>query len=208
MRPFIDGYEIDITEDEEVTFESEVTEHPTETGGPVSDHIRNKPIVLAFTGVVSDTPVGDLARRRGIVTLEDVVSGAPSPSADAYARLLAIRNDRRIVTVETTRGAFENMAIVSLSVPAPVADVLEFRVMFKQIRRVTNARTTVPVAVPRAARKVTRGAAAATPAGENPARLEARARNRRAEEARRDRLSWLGKGTEAIFGRTWLTGGE
>ena len=202
----IDGYEIDIAETESHVFESDVTEHPVETGSVVTDHVRNKPAIISFQGVVSNTPIGELAVRRGMT---DETSGI-RPGDDAYARLIAIREARQPVTIETSRGVFADMVMQSLSEPRDptTGDAFVFQVTFKQIRFVTNNRTTVPVAVPRAARTVNRGNVPTKDGGISPARAAARERNRKAEEARRGRQSILSKGTEAIFGRSWITGGE
>src|SRR5690606_1988974 len=104
-------------------------------------------IVVTLEGIVSDTPIGTLAALRG----EDV-----RPSDDAFARLLAIRDAREPVTIETSLRVFENMVLQSLSVPrsAQTGDALRFRATFQQIQLVTNERTMIEVAVPRGAKKV------------------------------------------------------
>lgn len=146
----IDGYEIDVAVTETHGFESEVTEHPVESGADIADHVRARPIVVTLDSVVSDTPIGDLAARRSTDTL---------PSREALARLLAIRDAREPITIETDLRVYDNMVMESLSIPRSVqtGDALRFSATFKQIQLVTNARTTVPVAIPRAKKKVDRG---------------------------------------------------
>lgn len=158
MPLLIDNYEIDAEISSEHQFDSEVTEHPVEKGGDVTDHVRAKPIVLTIEGVVSDTPIGALAARRNQFTIVDGEAFA-LPSDEALARLLQIRDNREPVTVETSLRVYENMALESLSTTrdAATGDCLRFRATFRQLELVTNRRTTVLVAVPRSAGKVHRG---------------------------------------------------
>lgn len=134
MSVTIDGYDIDAFLSVDPSFQSQVTPHPIEEGADASDHIIIKPTVLMVTGVVSDTPIGEIANVRD----EGVV-----PSSDAYARLLEIRTSKRLVTVVTgVYPPFTNMALRSLSPPktARTGDSLVFRATFEQI-------TTVDVAI-------------------------------------------------------------
>lgn len=155
----IDGFEIDCAEQEQHAFDSEVTEHPVENGADIADHIRARPVTVTMSGIVSDTPIGDLASRRALFS---------RPSEEAYTRLLAIRDRRQPVTITTSLGTFERMALSSLSSTPRTADGFFFTATFVQINVVTNLRTTVRVAVPRAKGKLNRGAKPATPVPEAP----------------------------------------
>ncbi len=150
MSATIAGFELDVAVDEVHTFDSDVTEHPVEQGAAITDHIRPRPISVQVVGIVSDTPIGDLATRRGLFSL---------PSNDALAHLLAIRAARQPVTIETSLQRWERMALKSLSMPcdAENGDALRFTAIFVQIDVVTNERTTVRVASPRARGKTDRG---------------------------------------------------
>lgn len=160
MSAVINGYELDVAVSEEHSFESDVTQHPVEDGADVTDHIRERPIAVRLEGIVSDTPLGDLARRRGTDAL---------PSDDAFARLLAIRGARRSVTIETALKTYTNMALQSLTVPrdARTGAALRFTALFCQLELVQNQRTAVRVAVPRGKAKVNRGNKASEPAPES-----------------------------------------
>lgn len=151
----INGYPIDLALSEDHAFESEVTEYPVESGADVSDNIRNRPLEITLEGVVSDTPIGAIA----LDPTRKLEIGAPSPSRDAYARIIDIRAAREPVILETSLGKFESMALVSLGIPRDRATgkALKFTVKFRQIEIKKNARTTVRVAVPNADGKVNGG---------------------------------------------------
>lgn len=146
----IAGYAIDAALRVEQAFEADVTDHPVERGAVITDHVRARPIVVTIEGVVSDTPMGAVAalREEGSV-----------PSADARIRLFELWNAREPVTIETENATYHDMVMQSLSVPEDreTGDACHFTATFKQLRLVTNRRTSVAVAVPRAAKKVNRG---------------------------------------------------
>lgn len=153
MPLIIDGYQVDAELSSDHEFVNEVTEHPVETGADVTDHSTPKAISVSVEGVVSDTPVGNLAAKR----LSD---GAGTPSDDALARLLALRESREPITIETSLRVYDNMMLEQLTTSrdASTGDALRFRATFKQLQLVTNRRTTILVAAPRSRRRVDRGA--------------------------------------------------
>ena len=140
----IAGFEIDAALNEDHSFDSEVTEHPVESGADIADHVRARPISVDIEGVVSFTP---LVERTG------------RPTDDFFAHLIAIRDAKEPITIETSLKVFENMVLTSLSIPidAKTGESLQFRATFVQIQLVTNVRTFVRVAAPRARGKLTRG---------------------------------------------------
>lgn len=160
----INGYEIDAIVTEDHSFDSDVTDLPVETGADITDNARAKPIMISLDCVVSDTPIGRMVDVRNTETADDDAELQFLPSDDAYYRMIAIRNAREPVTLETSLGVFPNMMMTSMVVPrnAQNGEALRFRVTFKEIRLVTNARTTVKVAVPRAAKRVNRGSVPAS----------------------------------------------
>jgi hypothetical protein len=145
----IDGFPIDAAISEDHTFDSDVTDHPVETGSEITDNIQPKPIQVTLDCLVSDTPIGPIAEARGDIDTNGQL--ILRPSSDAYALMIGIRDKREPVTIATSLQVFENMALVSLSVPrnAQNGESLRFKAVFKQIKYITNLRTTVPVAVPR-----------------------------------------------------------
>jgi hypothetical protein len=151
----INGFEIDCTVHETYSRRSDITEYPVEAGAAVVDHIRPLPDVITLEGIVSDTPFGDLAARRGMDP--DLLNPRGLPSEQALAVLRDIHNAREPVTIETARGVFENMAMESFDDEPRNADALFFVAVFKQVKIVRNERTTVRVATPRASRRIDRG---------------------------------------------------
>lgn len=144
----IDGFEIDVAMSVTITRDSVITSHPVEIGSDKSDHIRNNPATITLECLVSDTPLVEFANRRGGV-----------PSEDARAKLLEIRDFRQPVSVEIDSEIFDSMGLESFveQQDAETGGCLSFRVTFKRIEEVTNERRTVPVAVPRAAKKTNLG---------------------------------------------------
>jgi hypothetical protein len=146
----INDFAIDAAITEDHTFESEVTEHPVETGADITDHARAKPVQISLEGIVSNTPIGAVADLRTEGTL---------PSAEARALMRKIRDDREPITIVSTVRVYKNMMLLSLSESrsAETGEAYRFRATFKEVIFVTNARTTVRVSTPRAKKKVNRG---------------------------------------------------
>ncbi len=184
----IDGYEIDAFTLEEHALESEITDYPVESGGDVTDHVRKKPQRFQCTGVVSDTPIGPMkAIRDAQGFISDTVvalggTGGSTPSKQAQAHFERI-HDRRLdphhpanrsarpgrrlpVVVTSSIKRYEGMVMekLSISVGPDTGDAFRFVATFKQVRIVTNERTSIRVAVPMAAKKVNLGNKPAKPA--------------------------------------------
>lgn len=104
----IDGYVLDCITEETVSYASEVTEYPVESGGKIADHLQNDAPTVTFTAVVSDSPIGDAAKARGA----NVV-----PSSEAKEFLLGIRAERRPFTFVGTTGTYDLMVFTSLEFP-------------------------------------------------------------------------------------------
>lgn len=163
----IDGYEIDAALKEEHAREAIVTEYPIEEGSDVTDHVLPKPKRYSLDGVVSDTPMGGMREIRANqgAFVEGETTFGVKPSDDALAKLEEIFENRKAVTIETELKTYENMFMESLSVPRDkeTGEALRFSAKFKQGKFIKNERTTVRVAVPRAAKKVNRGNKPAKP---------------------------------------------
>lgn len=132
----IDDYVLDVTLSEDHEFESEITDYPVESGSNISDNIRPRPITVTMEGLVSKHPFDH------IKLLRDVPESPHHPH-DAYAVLLAIREDREPVTIRTSLDVFKDMALQSLSMPrdASTGDALRFTAKFQQIQTVENKRS-------------------------------------------------------------------
>lgn len=141
----IDGYPFDLEVSAAPAWPSEITDHPTEDGADLSDHIRNMPGTITLECIVSNDPIGTIANDR---TRQNIGDNTPSPADDAYARLLDIRKARKPVTIECSFGILRNWGMESLS---PTRDAqkshgLYFSVVFKEIVTTEVKRVTVRAA--------------------------------------------------------------
>lgn len=158
----VDGYPIDAALVEDYNYASEVTDNPVERGSPTTDHINNLPPVLTFDCVVSDHPLGEVARMRaamvGVFVPGQTTSGV-LPSQDAFQKMIELRDAKEPFVVECSLGIFDEMVIGQLGIPRKVDDgeALRFRITFRRMTFATNERTTVKVAVPKAAKKLNKG---------------------------------------------------
>lgn len=167
----IGNFILDLVVSEEHSFENDVTDFPVESGGSFTDNIRPKPMKLTLEGLVTNTPITrnllNRAREPGMTADQSkVIDGnlntlntmfsSPNATAfrnraiavehlrseQAYEYLKLVMASRDVVTVRTSLGVFENMAMESLSIPrdAGTGDVLKFNATFKQVQKVTNER--------------------------------------------------------------------
>lgn len=101
----IGGYVIDAATKESVTYETEVTRYPVESGGVIADHSVLQEPVLSIDFIVSDAPIGEVARAR---------TGSESPALEAWGFLLALRATREPFTVSCSIGTFDDMVFETL----------------------------------------------------------------------------------------------
>lgn len=146
----IDGFLIDASINENHMRSSEVTSYPVEEGSDVTDNVRNLPIEFTVEGIVSDSPLSDVSGER--------TDGA-IPSQDALALFEKIHLEREPITVVSSLMTYNRMVMKSLSMPlnSKTGEALRFSATFKQIELITNNRTTIIVASPRAKPKVNLG---------------------------------------------------
>lgn len=133
----VNGYIIDLATSEKVSYESEATRYPVESGGEVTDAVVNYAPVLSVEFVVSDSPIGEVAKAR---------QGSASPSTEARGYLLALRDSREPFTVECSRGTFPNMVFETIEETsdastgaAMVASFTARRIDIREIRRTVVA---------------------------------------------------------------------
>lgn len=156
----IDGYAIDAAISEQHQRSAEATTYPVEDGADVTDHVRIDPIMVVIEGVVTDTPHGAVANERGqpFETDEGLTGTLDSellPSEEALAKLEEIFTARQPVRIETSLRAYDSMVLIGLDVPRDreTGHALRFTASFQELRIRQSRRTTVRVAVPRAAPK-------------------------------------------------------
>lgn len=138
----IDDFLIDCSLRENHSFDADVTDFPVESGANVTDNIRPLPIVIEIEGLISNTPIGLMRGERVDVT--------KTPVRSCYDLFQAIREERKPVTIRTSMGTYENMAMKSLSIPrGEHEDAMKFNATFQQIQMVTNVReirASIPIA--------------------------------------------------------------
>lgn len=139
----IDGYPIDLALSVKFARKSDVTEYPVERGVNATDHIRSNAPDLDFDGLVSDTPIGAIAR-------DPTRAGVASVSQDAFRRLQAIQDASQPVVVQCSLGTFDSMALTNFQVTRDVKTRkgLKVTLSFKKFRVEDNNRTTVRTSVP------------------------------------------------------------
>ncbi len=87
------------------------------------------------------------------------VAFGPNIVEGCRARLIAIRGTREPITVIDSTGTYTDMELTSLvfSRTVKTGDALAFKVSFKQLDVVTNERSVIEVAIPRAQAPVVKG---------------------------------------------------
>lgn len=150
----------------------DITQSPIENGSVISDHVVVKPFTFSMNGIITDTPIKDIASllTEGATTAVsgllgplgtvlggagvaafNAVNGSASPSLVAYIKLkqLALGTPPlappQPFTVVSKLGTFKNMLITSLSAPRDnkTGDSLTFRLTLTQVTIVQAASVNV-----------------------------------------------------------------
>lgn len=147
----INGFPVDAFLTEGHAYTNEITDDPAEDGSDLNDDIINKPIVIDVDGLISDSPIGAIVAQRS--------QKGDLPSDDALAALLIVYFSRNTISIETSLQVYNNMGLVSLTVPVDKSTgrALRFKAQFKQLTIVENERTSVRVASPTGSKKVALG---------------------------------------------------
>lgn len=136
--PFV----LDITDDETVNLEAEVTQHAVESGADVNDNRKKKPVTVEVSGFVSSSPLNLEASLQGLVggagglvgkyaggfgaAVGNVVGGfigaqvfggSQDPAQTARDALEDLFEKGDLVTVVTKRKVYTDMTLVSLRFP-------------------------------------------------------------------------------------------
>ena len=148
----IDGYIVDVELNCTPTFENEATSYPIESGAEFTDHIRALPTGLDCEGIISDTPINTYVQTTRELDGEIGEPGDETISRAAHTRLLEIHKRKEPITVVCALGTFDDMVMLTYS-PKREGGSLRFTASFKHISIIENERTTVRVAVARAAGK-------------------------------------------------------
>lgn len=150
---------------EEHTYETDVTEHPVESGSDVTDNAINKPLTISLDCIISGTPLN----APDTAVLNTTVATA-NPVVAAQARLIQINNTREPITVIDSQGTFPEMVLEKLVFTKTIktGEALAFKASFKALRIIDNERTVVQVAIPRVQSAVKSGTKASKNPPDNP----------------------------------------
>ena len=133
----IGAIECDVLIDQEITLNSEVTEHPVEDGFPVHDHVIRRPVKLAMTIAISNMPV----------TWYDRLGGnSPDRMSDAISKLEEIYKAGDPITIATADKLYENMVMTDCRIPKNRENgkILRVPLEFTQIRKVQVKTADIP----------------------------------------------------------------
>ncbi|MBC3540662.1 phage baseplate protein [Rufibacter sediminis] len=129
-RASIGAVTLDATVNESHQYLANVTTHPIESGGFVTDHVYEEPREVTIEGEITSSPViffgnlGGLSDRR----------------IEAYDQLVSLYKTRDIVTLVTGLKIYTDMVIQSLSFPRDqkTGGRLQFSASFKEARKVSS----------------------------------------------------------------------
>ena len=133
-----DALEIDVLKEYEVTFESEVTENPVETGFIVADHVIRKPLSLKLTAVFTPTPVTFLSHFGGVPNVNRL--------NDVANTLMQIYQKADPVTITLHDAIYDNMVMLTAPLRRNVQNGIcyEMELNFKHVVVVEQRTEEVP----------------------------------------------------------------
>lgn len=133
-----DNLQIDVLKDYEVTFESEVTENPVETGFVVADHVIRKPLTLRLTAIFTPTPV----------TFLKILGGLPNTNRlqEVASELARIYQNADPVTVKLHDAIYDNMVMTTAPLKRNVQDGIcyQMELNFKHVVVVEQRTEKIP----------------------------------------------------------------
>ena len=133
-----DNLQIDVLKDYEVTFESEVTENPVETGFLVADHVIRKPLTLRLTAIFTPTPV----------TFLKILGGLPNANRlqEVASELARIYQNADPVTVKLHDAIYDNMVMTTAPLKRNVQDGIcyQMELNFKHVVVVEQRTEKIP----------------------------------------------------------------
>lgn len=113
------SFEADLTIEELHERSAEVTQHPVESGGTISDHVILQPERLRLDGFVTDARLRDPEATR---------------TQSAFADLDTAWSSGQLVQVITARKTYQDMVITRLDLPYDRPESMQFSVELQQIK--------------------------------------------------------------------------
>jgi len=113
------SFEADLTIEELHERSAEVTQHPVESGGTISDHVILQPERLRLDGFVTDARLRDPEATR---------------TQSAFADLDTAWSSGQLVQVITARKTYQDMVITRLDLPYDRPESMQFSIELQQIK--------------------------------------------------------------------------
>jgi hypothetical protein len=109
------------------------TSHPIESGANIADHAFVEPAEVSIELAVSDSETG-----------KDTF-GSGDRSVNAFGELLKLQTSRKLITVSTRFKVYNDMLIMSVSVPDDYTTMNAFKamVMLREIKTVSTSKVSV-----------------------------------------------------------------
>ena len=128
---------VDASVSETHSFAADITEFPVEKGANVSDNIRSKPAMLRIEAFISDAPLLNAGR-----TQTSSGGAAPRPSRiegrsqDVLNKLIGVRDEGVLITVETGIQTYKNMLLQNIEMPRDksLKGGIRLTLSFKEVR--------------------------------------------------------------------------
>jgi len=129
------------------TSDSEITDHPVELGGIISDHIRELPEELELNGVVSQTPIAILASLSAKSPVTDDFLPAADRVEAAYSKLRELKKNGDPLTVVTALRNYSNMLIktIGISRDADTGNILNCTLSLREVKQASALAIDLPI---------------------------------------------------------------
>lgn len=130
ITPLIDDLWVEITFDEKTVDDYQITEHPVETGGVISDHMYRLPTKYTIRGGFSGNGLFNTIKIIGN-TINNLVNNnlfGPTLLQTQYSLLLNMQQSKQLFNIVTPKRVYKNMVIKTLTVETDIdtENVLNF----------------------------------------------------------------------------------
>jgi hypothetical protein len=111
------------------------TLYPVEDGSPITDHISHEPEVVTLEGEVTNSPIRILGGRLTLAGPD--LSSRPNFCQQAFDYLSAVRDEKRLISVETRYRTYQDVVVEEFEVPRAAGDgeKIRIRLVFRAIRQ-------------------------------------------------------------------------
>lgn len=138
MSILLDGIPIliaDATVSESHKRSANVTVHPREDGSDIADHIQPKAPEIGANLIYSATPLNQTA--------------LPGRVESAYRQLLSLQDNRQTVTLVTSLGVYDDMALAEVGAPvsSTTGDALVVDTSWRQVIKVSTQQVAIPAGI-------------------------------------------------------------